>query len=61
MWDDWALQKTYDEIKIMYEYAEAAKFWTFGYFSKKNILNFVLFFRKRCAFLPIKLQIHSRT
>lgn len=45
MWDDWALQKTYDEIKIMYEHAEIAKLWTFGYFSKRKMLNFVLFAR----------------
>lgn len=36
MWDDWALQKTYDEIKIMYEHAETTKLWTLGYFSKKK-------------------------
>ncbi|EFN63963.1 hypothetical protein EAG_09576 [Camponotus floridanus] len=33
MWDDWALQKTHDEIKIMYEHAETTKLWTLGYFS----------------------------
>ncbi|XP_072764272.1 uncharacterized protein [Anoplolepis gracilipes] len=31
MWNDWALQKTYDEIKIMHEHAETTKLWTLYY------------------------------
>ncbi|XP_072761711.1 uncharacterized protein [Anoplolepis gracilipes] len=33
MWNDWALQKTYDEIKIMHEHAETTRLWTLYYLS----------------------------
>ncbi|XP_018056368.1 PREDICTED: uncharacterized protein LOC108692569 [Atta colombica] len=36
MWQDWALQKTHYEIKIMHEHAEISRLFTLYYISKRN-------------------------
>ncbi|KAL6429089.1 hypothetical protein ACFW04_008105 [Cataglyphis niger] len=37
IWQDWTLQKTDDEIRIMHQHAEMTKLFTFYYARKKNI------------------------
>ncbi|XP_011690750.1 PREDICTED: uncharacterized protein LOC105451780 [Wasmannia auropunctata] len=54
---DWALQKTYDEIKIMHEHAEISKLFTFCYMSKRNIKRFV-YKRKRQVSLPVRSRLY---
>ncbi|XP_011066015.1 PREDICTED: uncharacterized protein LOC105153083 [Acromyrmex echinatior] len=53
MWNDWRLQKTNYETKIMQKHAETSKLLTLYYLRKKNIkLRFIQ--RKRRAFLSHK-------
>lgn len=40
MWQDWALQKTNDEIRIMHQHAKITKLVTLYYARKKNIKLF---------------------
>ncbi|KAG5329058.1 OR4 protein, partial [Acromyrmex charruanus] len=53
MWQDWALQKTHHEIKIMHEHAEISRLFTFYYISKRNINPRFVYGRKGQALLSI--------
>ncbi|XP_011646689.1 uncharacterized protein LOC105433214, partial [Pogonomyrmex barbatus] len=58
MWNDWSLQKTNYEIKIMHEHAETTRLVTVCYSCKKNIKFRFIYEGARCAFLSIRSTLY---
>lgn len=57
MWNDWAMEKTDDEIKIMHQHAETTRLLTIYYSGKKNTRRFI-YKRKTHAFLIVRFRLY---